>query len=322
MGKANLSDPIFHNEEAARAHFEALRWPNGRVCPHCGTVDNSVLLKGKSTRPGLYKCRDCRKPFTATLGTVYEASHIPLHKWLLATHLLCASKKGMSAAQLHRELGFGSYRSAWFMAHRIREAMAPIKGSADPMGGEGKTIEADETYYGRVAKPKMTDEAGKPFKGSRRGRGPANKNAVVSLVERGGSVRSFHVETANRATVERIVSENVAKESRLHTDESHLYAKSRVPLMVAEHSAVKHSVGEYVRGDVHSNSVEGFYSIFKRGMSGVYQKCDEKHLHRYLREFDFRYNHRAALGVNDTERTNAAIAGTVGKRLRYDQPNR
>lgn len=307
---AKLSDPIFHDEDAARAHFEALRWPDGRVCPHCGTVDNSVLLQGESTRPGLYKCREkeCRKPFTATLGTVYEKSHIPLHKWLLATHLMCASKKGVSAAQLHRELGFGSYRTAWFMAHRIREAMAPAKGPKEPMGGEGKTVEADETYYGRVAKPKMTNEAGKPFKHSRRGRGPANKNAVVALVER-----------ANRATVEKIVAENIAKETRLHTDESHLYAKSNVPNLVAEHSTVRHSEDEYVRGDVHSNSVEGYFSVFKRGMRGVYQKCDEKHLHRYLAEFDFRFNHRAALGVNDTERTDAAIAGAVGKRLTYHQ---
>lgn len=317
---AKLSDPIFHNEDAARAHFEALRWPDGRVCPHCGTVDNSVLLKGKSTRPGLYKCRDCRKPFTATLGTVYEKSHIPLHKWLLATHLMCASKKGISATQLHRELGFGSYRTAWFMAHRIREAMRPA-GASEPMGGEGKTVEADETYYGKVAKPRMQTRDRGAFKGSRMGRGPANKNAVISLVERGGKVRSFHVDTANRATVEKIVAENIAKETRLHTDESHLYAKSKVPTLVAKHETVRHSADEYVRGDVHSNSVEGFFSVFKRGMRGVYQKCDEKHLHRYLAEYDFRFNHRAALGVNDTERTDAAIAGTVGKRLTYHQTN-
>lgn len=317
MAKTTLSDPIFHNEEAARAHFEALRWPDGVVCFHCGSVDNSVLLKGKSTRPGLYKCRDCRKPFTAVMGTVYEKSHIPLHTWLLATHLMCASKKGISAAQLHRELGFGSYRTAWFMAHRIREAMAPAKGSLEPMGGSNKVVEADETYFGSVDVLGSVDSRKRPYKG--RGRGPANKRAVVALVERGGSVRSFHVETANRDTVTKIVRENVAKESILHTDESKLYSAMYKQGVVADHFTVKHTANEYVRGDVTSNRVENVFSVFKRGMTGVYQHCGERHLHRYLAEFDFRFNHRAALGVNDTERTDAAVAGTVGKRLTYHQ---
>jgi transposase-like protein len=315
---AKLSDPIFHNEDAARAHFEALRWADGRVCPHCGTVDNSVLLKGKSTRAGLYKCRDCRKPFTATLGTVYERSHIPLHKWLLATHLMCASKKGISATQLHRELGFGSYRTAWFMAHRIREAMRPI-GDLPPMGGEGATVEMDETYHGQVAKPRNHSTTGKPFKGSRKGRGPANKRPVIALVERGGKARSFHVDRADKHTVTKLIRENISRESRLNTDESALY--NSAALYVAKHETVTHSADEYVCGDVHSNSVEGYFSVFKRGMRGVYQHCDEKHLHRYLAEYDFRFNHRAALGVNDTERTDAAVTGAIGRRLTYHQTN-
>lgn len=312
MAKSKLSDKIFHDEDAARAHFEALRWPDGRVCPHCGTVGNSVLLKGKSTRPGLYKCRDCRKPFTATLGTIYERSHIPLHKWLLATHLMCASKKGMSAKQLHRMLGFGSYRTAWFMAHRIREAMAPLKGSTDPLGGEGKIVEADETYIG--GKDKNKHKSKRPNKG----RGGVSKEIVVSLVERNGAVRSFHVANVSGKTLRPILVTQIDRASTLMTDEGGQYATFGKEF--ARHETVNHGIGEYVRGPFHSNTVEGYFSLLKRGVIGTYHSISEAHLRRYLAEFDFRYNHREALGINDTERTDAAIAGTVGKRLTYRQP--
>jgi len=312
MAKAKLSDKIFHDEDAARAHFEALRWADGRVCPHCGTVDNSVLLKGKSTRPGLYKCRDCRKPFSATIGTIYERSHIPLHKWLLATHLMCASKKGMSAKQLYRMLGFGSYRTAWFMAHRIREAMAPAKGSVGPLGGKGKAVEADETLIGGKERNK---HVGKRKPGNI---GAVGKQVAFSLVERGGSVRSFHVGNVTGATLRPIIVTQIDRASTLMTDEAGQYR--HVGKEFARHGKVNHGIEEYVRGDCHTNTIEGYFSILKRGIVGTYHHVSEAHLKRYLAEFDFRYNHREAVGVNDTERTDAAIAGTVGKRLTYRQP--
>lgn len=313
MTSATLSNPIYHSEEAARAHFEALRWPEGRTCPHCGVVgdDQSTLLKGKSHRAGLYKCKACSEPFTATIGTVYEDSKVPLHKWLLATHLMCASKKGVSALQLQRELALGSYRTAWFMAHRIREAM--IDTDAGQLGGEGKVVEADETYYGKpAASPAKLTAKGTPFlKGIKK----RNSRPVVALVERGGRAKVFHVAVADKATVSRLVLENVHPASRLHTDESRLYVGSAD--VFASHETVKHSAGEYARGDVNTNSAEGFFGVFKKGMKGVYQHCSEKHLNRYVTEFGFRHNTRVALGYNDTHRTDLAIAGTVGKRLTY-----
>ena len=316
---ADLTDPIFTNEDAAWAHFEGLRWPDGPVCPHCGSVGNATRLKGKSTRRGVHKCRDCMEPFTATVGTVYERSHIPMHKWLLATHLMCASKKGISAAQLHRMLGFGSYRTAWFMAHRIREAMRPA-GPLPPMGGEGKIVEADETYNGKVKEPRTMRTDGTPYSKNHSGRsaprGVANKRAVVALVERGGQARTFHVATADRATVEKIIRDNVHPASRLHTDESRLYAGLAGEF---KHETVRHTAKEYVRGDVHNNSAEGYFGVFKKGMRGVYQHCAEKHLHRYLDEFSFRHNTRTKLGVTDKERAALAIKGVAGKRLTYHQ---
>ena len=310
MATPTLSDPIFHDEAAARAHFEKLRWPDGRACPHCGVVDASTLLKGKSHRAGLYKCKACDKPFTATIGTVYEDSKVPLHKWLLATHLMCASKKGISALQLQRELALGSYRTAWFMAHRIREAMTDT--DAGQLGGEGKVVEADETYYGKpaVSPAKRTD--GSDFLKRKKAR---NSRPVIALVERGGRAKVFHVAVADKATVSRLVLENVHPASRLHTDESNLYKGSAD--VFASHETVKHSKGEYARGDVHNNSAEGFFGVFKKGMKGVYQHCSEKHLNRYVTEFGFRHNTRVALGFNDSHRTDLAIAGTVGKRLTY-----
>ncbi|MEJ6790481.1 IS1595 family transposase [Brevundimonas sp. BR2-1] len=315
MANATLSDPIFHDEDAARAHFEKVRWPDGRTCPHCGVVDGSTELKGKAHRKGLYKCNACDRQFTATIGTVYEDSKVPLNKWLLAMHLMCASKKGISALQLQRELALGSYRTAWFMAHRIREAM--IDTDNTPLGGEGKVVEADETYYGKPAVSPTARTSGKPFlKGNPKRR---NSRPVVALVERGGRAKVFHVAVADKATVQKIVTEYVHPASRLHTDESRLYTGAAD--VFASHETVKHSRGEYARGDVNTNSAEGFFGVFKKGMKGVYQHCSEKHLNRYVTEFGFRHNTRAALGFNDTMRTDLAILGTVGKRLTYRRSN-
>jgi transposase-like protein len=302
-----LSAPHFHNEEAAYERLESLVWPNGPVCPHCGNTDVKRFskIKGKSARPGLRTCLECRKQFTVKVGTVFESSHIPLHKWFQAAHLMASSKKGISAHQLHRTLQV-TYKTAWFMAHRLREAMRVM--NPMPIGGEGKVVEADETYFG--------DNTREGVKLTKHGkRGLRGKRAVLALVERGGSVRTFHVDEADKETVNEIMSKNVARESYLATDESRLYSDAWKH--VADHLAVRHSIGEYVREDVHTNTVEGYFSIFKRGMKGVYQHCSEKHLHRYLAEFDFRYCNRVALGVHDDERTGRALRGIIGKRLTY-----
>ena len=307
---ANLTDPIYNDEDAARAHFEAIRWSGGRNCPHCGTVGNSTLLQGKSTRAGLYKCKDCRKPFTATMGTIYERSHIPLHKWLLATHLMCASKKGISAAQLHRMLGFGSYRTAWFMAHRIREAM--VSDDNTPMGSGGGDVFADETYFG-----KNPDAPKSPM-------AIRNMNQILTLVDRatGRSVSMVFNGNLNAASVAPILEANIAKEARLLTDEAQHY---RTPAKAfAGHGTVAHARGEYVsmaNRTITTNQIEGFFGIFKRGMRGIYQHCGKQHSHRYLAEFDFRYTNREATGCNDTDRTRKAIEGTIGRRLMYARPN-
>ena len=312
---ADLLNPIFTDETAARMHLESIRWPDGPVCPYCGVADETKSLGGKSMGEGWYHCGACRQKYTVRVGTVYERSHIPLNKWVLATHLMAASKKGVSAHQLHRMLGI-TYKSAWFMAHRIREAMKPA--TSEPMGGDGKIVEADETYYGPKAVKTRTSRSGKPL--SQKGfKGPANKRTVISLIERGGEVRSFHVERANRKTVEEIVQKNVAKETTLHTDESPIYVKPARKL--AGHETVAHKQDEYVRGDVHVNSAEGYFSIFKRGMVGVYQHCGEQHLHRYLNEFDFRYNNRIALKITDEQRAAKALKGAEGKRLTYRRTN-
>lgn len=309
-----LTAPIFTDAEAARKHLESLVWPNGTICPHCGNSDPDRItaLHGKAHRPGLYQCAECREQFTVTVGTVFERSKIPLNKWLLATYLLNSSKKGMSAHQLHRTLGV-TYKTAWFMAHRIREAMKSDPAQTGPLGGAGKVVEADETYFGKVETPKTTRADGTPY--TKAPRGPANRRAVVALVERGGSVRSFHVEKADLKTVREILVTNASRESILHTDESRLYTKMGAEF--ADHQTVNHSAKEYVRGEVHSNTIEGYFSIFKRGMKGVYQHCSEKHLHRYLVEFDHRYNHRVKLGFSDQDRADKALEGIVGKRLTY-----
>ena len=310
----DLNDPIFTDDDAARAHLEAQRWPDGPVCPHCGERERVTRLQGKSHRVGLLKCKACAKPFSVTVGTLYERSHIPLRKWVLAMHLLCASKKGMSAHQLHRMLNL-PYKTAWFMAHRLREAMRDdLPGG---LGGEGKVIEADETYFGKAENPNPRNKYLPPP--TKRGRtGPAGKRAIVALVERGGHVRSFHVKRATSASVTEIVRTNVSRESALMTDESKLYTK--VGGEFHSHRTVTHSAGEYVRKDdpsIHTNTIEGYFSIFKRGMRGIYQHCGEQHLHRYLAEFDFRYNNRIALGVTDADRRDRALANIGGKRLTY-----
>jgi transposase-like protein len=299
-----LNASHFKDEVAAYAFIEARVWPEGRICPHCGVVEKSAPLKGKSTRVGVYKCYACRKPFTVKVGTIFESSHIPMHIWLQAMFLLCSSKKGMSANQLHRTLGV-TLKSAWFMAHRIRKAMED--GSFSPLGGAGKIVEADETFIGHSPKTRVRP-------------GYQHKMKVLSIVERGGAIRSKRLDAVTAFDVKRELYANVHPDSTLHTDGAQHY-KATEGLIVAKHESVDHSKGEYVRyeGDakIHTNTLEGFFSVFKRGMTGVYQHCEEKHLDRYLSEFDFRYTNRVAAGVNDEARTLRALSGVAGKRLMY-----
>jgi transposase-like protein len=300
-----LSEPYFTDEQAAFDRLEAIVWPDGIVCPHCGTIGKAAALtgvKGKKgrTRPGLKKCYACRKQFTVRVGTVFEASHVGLHIWFQAAFLMCSSKKGISSNQLHRTLGV-TLKTAWFMSHRLREAMTVLR--MEPMGGTGKTVEADETFIGQK-RPK-----------ARNARGYAHKHAVVSLVERGSKVRSQHVNDVNAATLRPILKAQVDPASWLMTDESAVYRS--IGKEFKYHFTVEHGAGEYVRGTAHTNTIEGFFSIFKRGMIGVYQHCSSAHLQRYLAEFDFRYNERIALGIGDVERTGKALGGIVGKRLLY-----
>lgn len=310
---------IYTDETAARKHLERLLWPEGPFCPHCGNVDKKRIhkLAGKSTRPGVYKCNECEKPFSVTVGTVFERSHVPLHKWVYAAHLLTASKKGISSHQLMRMLDV-TYKTAWFMSHRIREGMRPKE--MTPMGGSGKVVEADETYFGNLPEEKRRAHktSGRPYSKNRQGF--RQKRAILALVERGGRARSFHLPGAYIDDVLPIVRDNIAREARFQTDESRLY--EFMGSLFAAHETVKHSDDEYVRGDVTTNTVEGYFSIFKRGMKGVYQHCSEKHLHRYLSEFDFRYNNRVALGVDDEVRAEKALQGIAGKRLTYRRPHR
>jgi transposase-like protein len=297
----NITNPIYTDKEKAREHLEGLRWPNGAVCPRCGMCEGIAKLQGKAHRPGLYYCKECKRQFTVTVGTLYERSHIPLHKWVLVMHLLCASKKGMSGHQLHRMLGV-SYKTAWFMAHRLRAAMAGADNPEGGLGGEGKTVEADETYIGKKEREPSPQRKGRPYtKGGRSG--PSGKRTVVALVERGGRARAFHVDKADAETVANLLRTNASRDSKLRTDESNLYVK--VGAEFAEHRTVNHSAKEYVNLDdrsIHSNTVENFFSVFKRGMKGIYQHCGEQHLHRYLSEFEFRYNTRVRLGIGDFER--------------------
>jgi transposase-like protein len=297
---------IYTDENAARKHLERLMWPDGPVCPHCLEVNQATKLQGKSTRPGVYKCRPCQRPFSVTVGTVFERSKVPLHQWVYATHLLTSSKKGISAHQIGRMLGV-TYKTAWFMCHRIREAMRPSEFT--PMGGSGKIVEADETMIGHIE--------GANWKTKRKGN--QFRNWVFALVERGGVARTFHIDGTTVGTLVPILRTNVSRESYLMTDQASWYKS--VGKEYADHGAVDHTSGEYVRGEITSNTVEGYFSIFKRGMKGVYQHCSEKHLHRYLSEFDFRYSNRVALGVDDAIRAAKALEGIKGKRLTYRRPN-
>lgn len=293
----DITAPRFTNVDAAREHLEALRWPNGPVCPHCNS-GNATRLVGKKHRVGLVQCNECREQFTVTVGTVFERSKVPLNKWLLCNHLLCASKKGMSAKQIERMLGV-TYKTAWFMCHRIREAMKTEP--TGPLGGPNTVVEADETYVGGKAR-------------NRAFRKPADKKAVVALVERDGNVRSFHVANVTSANLRPLIVTNVDRASHLMTDESMVY--TRVGREFAGHTTVVHSANEYVRkgGFAHSNTAENFFSIFKRGVIGTYHHMSEAHLARYTAEFDFRYNSRK---VSDTERADASLLGIGGKRLTY-----
>jgi transposase-like protein len=303
----DLTNPMFTNEDSARAYFEAIRWPNGPVCSHCGVVNEATLVKGKSHRPGMYQCNACREPFTVTIGSVMESSHVPLHKWALAFRLMASSKKGVSAHQLMRSLGLGSYRTAWFMAHRVREAMADR--DPEPLGGKGKTVEIDETFIG---KPDQHFVNGKGWQGKR---GTATKRKVLTMVERGGRSVSVKVEDLTQATLKTVIGKHVVLDSTLNTDEAQHY--KALGKNFADHEAVNHGNEEYARGETTTNTVEGFFGIFKRGMVGVYHQCGEGHLQAYLNEFDFRYSNRIKLGVDDTERTRRAIKGAEGKRLTY-----
>lgn len=295
----DITNPIYSDANKAREHLEALHWPHGPVCPRCGTLDRITKLAGKSTRPGVYKCNECAKPFTVTVGTIFEDSKIPLNKWLLAFRLLSGGKKGFSAHELHRALGI-TYKSAWFLMHRIREAMRDDGG---PLGGPGAVVEADEAFVGG--------------KQSRRAyRKVAPKKKVVALVERDGRARSFHIANIHANTVRSALVTNIDRASTLMTDEARVYRL--VGKEFAGHGHVLHAGRTYAKGDVHSNNAENFFSILKRGVVGTYHHWSEAHLHRYLVEFDFRYSTR---DMNDADRAAEAVKGARGKRLMYRQPS-
>lgn len=301
MADTVLNAPRFRNDDAAREHLEAIRWPNGPICPHCGGIERISKLQGKSHRPGLYFCGDCREQFTVTIGTVFERSKIPLHKWVLATHLLCASKKGMSSKQIERMLCV-TYKTAWFMTHRIREAMKPAY--RGKLGAGGGTVEADETFWGNSKRSKK----GRAYKG----RGYEHKEKIFALVERGGDVRAFHVPAVNAKTLKPILLAQMAQNANLMTDEASAY--TTVGKEFASHGVVKHGKKEYSRGNVHTNTIEGYFSLLKRGLIGTYHHVGAQHLQRYVSEFDFRYNKR---DISDTERAEHALRGIAGKRLMY-----
>lgn len=301
----DLTNPIFTDEDKARDYLESVRWANGAICPHCGGVDNVTRLQGESTRAGLHQCNDCSGHFTVTVGTLYERSHIPLHKWMLATHLMCASKKGISSLQLSRMLGI-TYKSAWFMTHRIRESMVTTPTGA--LGSGGGTVEADETYWGNSPRSKAAIA-------SKRTQTVNDKQKIVALVERHGGVRAFHVASVNGATLKSVLHGNIAKDAHLMTDDWHAYRK--IGRHFASHETVNHSKKEFARGHVTTNTVEGFFSILKRGLIGTFHHVAPKHLDRYVTEFTFRYNTRTSLGYTDAQRAELALKGISGKRLTY-----
>lgn len=303
----DLTKHIYNNKEAARVHLESIRWPNGPFCPHCGEAKNTKPLEGKSHRPGLHKCYSCKGHFSVTVGTVFERSKIPLHKWILAAHLMASSKKGISAHQLHRTLGV-TYKTAWFMEHRLREAMREHNPSM--MGGFGSPVEVDETFWGNSQRGLKKKAQG----------GYQHKEKILTLVERKGRARSFHVPAVNAKTLRPILTEQIKKDTIIFTDEAGQYIAPKNPLgkEFAFHAYVSHGSGEYVRGSVHTNTIENYFSILKRGLTGVYQHCSKEHLKRYLAEFDFRYNHREKLGYDDEQRAEMLLKGIGGKRLMYN----
>ncbi|MGP0095288.1 MAG: IS1595 family transposase [Xanthobacteraceae bacterium] len=304
MANSVLSAPRFHNEEIAFEYVEAQLWPNGPVCPHCGEREKIGRLQGKSSRPGLRKCYGCRKPFTVRIGSIFEDSHLPLHLWLQAIHLLSASKKGISTRQLQRMLGCGM-KTAWHLGHRIRAAMDDKPGMFySPLGGAGKTVEADETFVGGKAE-------------NRAYRAPGAKQIVLALVERSGAVRSFHIPDVTAKTLGTLVGKHAHPDSRFMTDEWSSY--TAMGWNFHSHKTVNHSAKEYVKhGYIHTNTVEGYFSILKRGIFGIYQHVSSAHLHRYLCEFDFRYSYRVRLGYDDEQRADLIVQGARGKRLTYE----
>ena len=316
MAKALFTEPRYTDDTAAREHLESIRWPNGPVCPHCGGTERNVRLQGAATRPGVIFCGDCRTQFTVTVGTVMERSKIPLHKWLLANHLLCSAKKGISAHQIHRTIGV-TYKTAWFMCHRLRLAMTTTP--SGPIGGSGKIVEVDETYFGRkegAVKPKDAEDR-RRYRG---GRAMLDKNPIVSLVERNGTVRSFHIPQVTNQNLREALSQ-IDRKTHVMTDEARLYTGLKRDYGFTKHSTVNHSKKEYARGKVTTNTVEGYFAILKRGLIGTYHRVGEKHLQRYVNEFDFRYNNRSALGIEDMERADRALKGISGKRLTYRWTN-
>jgi len=298
----DLTNPIFSDAEKARQYLEAQRWPEGPVCPHCGAKHEATKLAGKSTRPGVYKCKGCEKPYSVTVGTVFEKSKIPLNKWLLATFLMSGAKKGISAHQIHRQLGL-TYKTAWFMCQRIREAMTPAAKSEGPIGGGGKTIEADETFVGGKAK---NVHKGKPI---------PPKRPIVALVERGGEVRAKHVADVTAKTVREVLVTKAKRDSHLKTDYAAIY--DAMGREFRSHDTVNHGADEYVRGDTHTNTIESFFAIIKRQMYGTHHAVSEQHLQRYVNEVAFKWNNRIALDIDDTQRANNALNGIGGKRLTY-----
>ncbi len=315
MSESILSAPYFHDEEAAYEFVEARIWPRGPVCPHCGGVERNSKMGGASTRIGAYKCYDCRKPFTVKVGTIFEASHIPMHKWLQAIFLISSSKKGISSHQLQRTLGV-TIKSAWFMSHRIREAMKIDGGMFSSGGG---TIEADATYVGGKERNKHANKRNSSNTGA------MGKQCVFTLVDRKGGARSFHVPNVDAKNIKPIIQAQLAEQTRLMTDGDR--PLRAVKSLVDSHETVNHAIGEYVRGDIHTNTVEGFFSILKRGIVGTFHHVSAAHLHRYTAEFDFRYTNREGkakvngkwvkTGLSDTERADALLAGVKGKRLTY-----
>lgn len=300
----DLTQPQFQDKEKAREYLEAIRWPDGPFCPHCGSTKPPMQLKGKSTRSGLYKCAEyrCRKQFTVTVGTVFERSRVPLNKWLMAVHLMCASKKGISGHQIHRMIGV-TQKTAWFMTHRIREAMQDEDGGL--LGSNGGTVEADETFWGNNKKRGA----------SKKGRGYAHKMKVFTLVERGGRARSFHVPNVTAKTLKPILKDQVHESANLMTDEASMYTK--VGREFASHGIVRHGQGEYARGPVSTNTIESCFSLLKRGLIGTFHHVGEQHLQRYVTEFDFRWNYSSGQGYNDRERADVVLKGIEGKRLMY-----